>query len=164
MYKRQIEGTTVSTKYGPIKTDHILFIASGAFHVVKPSDLLPELQGRLPVRVELQALSENDFINILTETENSLTKQYSALMKTEGITLIFKDSGIKALAKIAAEINATIENIGARRLYTILEKVFENLSFSAPDNKEKEIVIDRNFVNDNLDKFVKSSDVSRYVL
>ena len=132
--------------------------------MVKPSDLLPELQGRLPVRVELQALSENDFINILTETENSLTKQYSALMKTEGITLIFKDSGIKALAKIAAEINATIENIGARRLYTILEKVFENLSFSAPDNQEKEIVIDRNFVNDNLDKFVKSSDVSRYVL
>ena len=159
-----IEGTTVSTKYGPIKTDHILFIASGAFHVVKPSDLLPELQGRLPVRVELQALSENDFINILTETENSLTKQYSALMKTEGITLVFKDSGIKALAKIAAEINASIENIGARRLYTILEKVFESLSFSAPDNKEKEIVIDRNFVNDNLDKFVKSSDVSRYVL
>ena len=159
-----IEGTTVSTKYGPIKTDHILFIASGAFHVVKPSDLLPELQGRLPVRVELQALSENDFINILTETENSLTKQYSALMKTEGITLNFKDSGIKALAKIAAEINASIENIGARRLYTILEKVFEDLSFSAPDNKEKIIVIDKNFVNKNLDKFVKSSDVSRYVL
>ena len=159
-----IEGTTVSTKYGPIKTDHILFIASGAFHVVKPSDLLPELQGRLPVRVELQALSENDFINILTETENSLTKQYSALMKTEGITLNFKDSGIKALAKIAAEINASIENIGARRLYTILEKVFEDLSFTAPDNKEKVIVIDKNFVDKHLDKFVKSNDVRRYVL
>ena len=159
-----IEGTTVSTKYGPIKTDHILFIASGAFHVVKPSDLLPELQGRLPVRVELQALSEKDFINILTETENSLTKQYSALMETEDITLKFKETGIKALAKIAAEINASVENIGARRLYTILEKVFEDLSFSAPDTKEKVIVIDKDFVNNNLDKFVKSSDVSRYVL
>ena len=132
--------------------------------MVKPSDLLPELQGRLPVRVELQALSENDFVNILTETENSLTKQYSALMKTEGITLSFKDSGIKALAKIAAEINASIENIGARRLYTILEKVFEDLSFTAPDNKEKVIIIDKSFVNNNLDKFVKSNDVSRYVL
>tara|TARA_B100000424_G_scaffold78165_1_gene58395 strand:- start:153 stop:1133 length:981 start_codon:yes stop_codon:yes gene_type:complete len=159
-----IEGTTVSTKYGPIKTDHILFIASGAFHVVKPSDLLPELQGRLPVRVELQALSEKDFINILTETENSLTKQYSALMQTEGITLKFEDSGIKALAKIAAEVNASIENIGARRLYTILEKVFENLSYSAPDQKEKKITINKEFVNANLEKFAKSSDISRYVL
>ena len=159
-----IEGTTVSTKYGPIKTDHILFIASGAFHVVKPSDLLPELQGRLPVRVELQALSEKDFINILTETENSLTKQYSALMQTEGITLKFEDSGIKALAKIAAEVNASIENIGARRLYTILEKVFENLSYSAPDQKEKKITINKEFVNTNLEKFAKSSDISRYVL
>ena len=159
-----IEGTTVSTKYGPIKTDHILFIASGAFHIVKPSDLLPELQGRLPVRVELNALSEKDFINILTETENSLTKQYSALMKTEGISLKFEESGIEALAKIAAEVNASIENIGARRLYTILEKVFENLSFSAPDQKNKIVIIDKNFVNENLDKFVKSNDVSRYVL
>lgn len=159
-----IEGTTVSTKYGPIKTDHILFIASGAFHIVKPSDLLPELQGRLPVRVELKALSEKDFVNILTETENSLTKQYSALMKTEGITLYFEESGIKALAKVAAEVNATLENIGARRLYTILEKVFENLSYSAPDQKEKKITIDKDFVNTNLDKFVKSSDISRYVL
>ena len=159
-----IEGTTVSTKYGPIKTDHILFIASGAFHVVKPSDLLPELQGRLPVRVELQALSEKDFINILTETENSLTKQYSALMQTEGITLKFEDSGIKALAKIAAEVNASIENIGARRLYTILEKVFENLSYSAPDQKENKITINKEFVNTNLEKFAKSSDISRYVL
>ncbi len=159
-----IEGTTVSTKYGPIKTDHILFIASGAFHIVKPSDLLPELQGRLPVRVELNALSEKDFINILTETENSLTKQYSALMKTEGISLKFEESGIEALAKIAAEVNASIENIGARRLYTILEKVFENLSFSAPDQKNKTVTIDKNFVNENLDKFVKSNDVSRYVL
>ena len=159
-----IEGTTVSTKYGPIRTDHILFIASGAFHIVKPSDLLPELQGRLPVRVELSALTEKDFINILKETENSLTKQYSALMLTEGIELIFEDSGIKSLAKIAADINATVENIGARRLYTILEKVFENLSFSAPDQKTKTVKIDTNFVKTNLDKFVSSTDVSRYVL
>ena len=159
-----IEGTTVSTKYGPIRTDHILFIASGAFHIVKPSDLLPELQGRLPVRVELSALTEKDFINILKETENSLTKQYTALMLTEGIKLIFEDSGIKSLAKIAADINATVENIGARRLYTILEKVFENLSFSAPDQKTKTVKIDTNFVKTNLDKFVSSTDVSRYVL
>ncbi|MDG2355027.1 MAG: ATP-dependent protease ATPase subunit HslU [Paracoccaceae bacterium] len=159
-----IEGTTVSTKYGPIRTDHILFIASGAFHVVKPSDLLPELQGRLPVRVELSALTEKDFINILKETENSLTKQYAALMLTEGIELTFEDSGIKSLAKIAADINATVENIGARRLYTILEKVFENLSFSAPDQKTKTVKIDTNFVKTNLDKFVSSADVSRYVL
>ncbi|PQM56132.1 MAG: HslU--HslV peptidase ATPase subunit [Rhodobacteraceae bacterium] len=159
-----IEGTTVSTKYGPIRTDHILFIASGAFHIVKPSDLLPELQGRLPVRVELSALTEKDFINILKETENSLTKQYAALMLTEGIELIFEDSGIKSLAKIAADINATVENIGARRLYTILEKVFENLSFSAPDQKTKTVKIDTNFVKTNLDKFVSSTDVSRYVL
>ena len=159
-----IEGTTVSTKYGPIRTDHILFIASGAFHIVKPSDLLPELQGRLPVRVELSALTEKDFINILKETENSLTKQYTALMLTEGIELTFEESGIRSLAKIAADINATVENIGARRLYTILEKVFENLSFSAPDQKTKTVKIDTNFVKTNLDKFVSSTDVSRYVL
>ncbi len=159
-----IEGTTVSTKYGPIRTDHILFIASGAFHIVKPSDLLPELQGRLPVRVELSALTEEDFVSILKDTENSLTKQYSALMFTEGITLKFEDSGIKSLAKIAADINATIENIGARRLYTILEKVFEDLSFSAPDKKSCTVKIDSNFVKSNLDKFVNSTDVSRYVL
>ena len=159
-----IEGTTVSTKYGAIRTDHILFIASGAFHIVKPSDLLPELQGRLPVRVELSALTEKDFINILKETENSLTKQYTALMLTEGIELTFEESGIRSLAKIAADINATVENIGARRLYTILEKVFENLSFSAPDQKTKAVKIDTNFVKSNLEKFVSSTDVSRYVL
>ena len=159
-----IEGTTVSTKYGAVKTDHILFIASGAFHVVKPSDLLPELQGRLPVRVELSALTEKDFVSILKDTENSLTKQYTALMSTEGIKLRFEESGITSLAKVAADINSTIENIGARRLYTILEKVFENLSFSAPDEEAKTIRIDSDFVKNNLDKFVTSADVSRYVL
>ena len=159
-----IEGTTVSTKYGAVKTDHILFIASGAFHVVKPSDLLPELQGRLPVRVELSALTEKDFVSILKDTENSLTKQYSALMATEGILLKFEESGIKSLVKVAAEINSSIVNIGARRLYTILEKVFENLSFSAPDEETKPVKIDSDFVKNNLDKFVTSADVSRYVL
>ena len=159
-----IEGTTVSTKYGAVKTDHILFIASGAFHVVKPSDLLPELQGRLPVRVELAALTEKDFVSILKDTENSLTKQYTALMSTEGIELQFEESGIKSLAKVAADINSSIENIGARRLYTILEKVFENLSFSAPDEEAKTVKIDDDFVKNNLDKFVTSADVSRYVL
>ena len=159
-----IEGTTVSTKYGAVKTDHILFIASGAFHVVKPSDLLPELQGRLPVRVELSALTEKDFVSILKDTENSLTKQYTALMSTEGIKLRFEESGITSLAKVAADINSTIENIGARRLYTILEKVFENLSFSAPDEEAKTVRIDSDFVKNNLDKFVTSADVSRYVL
>ena len=159
-----IEGTTVSTKYGTVKTDHILFIASGAFHVVKPSDLLPELQGRLPVRVELSALTEKDFVSILKDTENSLTKQYTALMSTEGIKLRFEESGIKSLAKIAADINSNIENIGARRLYTILEKVFENLSFSAPDEEAKTVTVDSDFVKNNLDKFVTSADVSRYVL
>ena len=159
-----IEGTTVSTKYGAVKTDHILFIASGAFHVVKPSDLLPELQGRLPVRVELSALTEKDFVSILKDTENSLTKQYTALMSTEGIILQFEESGIESLAKIAADINSSIENIGARRLYTVLEKVFENLSFSAPDQEAKTVKIDSEFVKSNLDKFVTSADVSRYVL
>jgi ATP-dependent HslUV protease ATP-binding subunit HslU len=128
-----IEGTTVSTKYGPVKTDHVLFIASGAFHIAKPSDLLPELQGRLPIRVELRALTEEDFVRILTETDNALTLQYTALMATEEVTVDFTPEGIAALAKIAAEVNHTVENIGARRLYTVLERVFEELSFSAPD-------------------------------
>ncbi|MDY6858423.1 MAG: ATP-dependent protease ATPase subunit HslU, partial [Pseudomonadota bacterium] len=127
-----IEGTTVSTKYGPVKTDHILFIASGAFHIAKPSDLLPELQGRLPIRVELRALTEGDFVRILTETDNALTRQYTALMNTEEVTVSFTDDGIAALARIAAEVNQSIENIGARRLYTVMERVFEELSFTAP--------------------------------
>ena len=159
-----IEGTTVSTKHGTVKTDHILFIASGAFHVAKPSDLLPELQGRLPIRVELQDLTEGDFIRILSETENALTLQYSALMKTEDVTVTFSDDGVAALAHAAAEVNRTVENIGARRLYTVIERVFEELSFVAPDQPGTEIVIDESYVNKNLDVLLKSSDLSRYVL
>ena len=159
-----IEGTTVSTKYGPVKTDHILFIASGAFHVAKPSDLLPELQGRLPIRVELRDLTEEDFVRILSETENALTLQYSALMKTENITVSFSEDGIAALAHAAAEVNRSVENIGARRLYTVIERVFEELSFVAPDQPGTEIVIDKAYVNKNLDALLQSSDLSRYVL
>ena len=159
-----IEGTTVSTKHGPIKTDHILFIASGAFHVAKPSDLLPELQGRLPIRVELRALTEDDFVRILTETDNALTLQYSALMKTEEVTVTFTEDGIKALAKIAAEVNESVENIGARRLYTVIERVFEDLSFNAPDRAGDNIAIDADFVEEHLGELSRSMDVSRYVL
>ncbi|AZV80079.1 ATP-dependent protease ATPase subunit HslU [Parasedimentitalea marina] len=159
-----IEGTTVSTKHGPIKTDHILFIASGAFHIAKPSDLLPELQGRLPIRVELRALTEEDFVRILTETDNALTLQYTALMGTEEVIVSFTDNGIAALAKIAAEVNQSVENIGARRLYTVMERVFEELSFSAPDRGGEEIVVDANFVDQNLGALTKSADISRYVL
>ena len=159
-----IEGTTVSTKHGAIKTDHILFIASGAFHIAKPSDLLPELQGRLPIRVELRALTEDDFVRILTETDNALTLQYSALMATEEVTVTFTEDGIKALAKIAAEVNATIENIGARRLYTVLERVFEELSFSAPDRAGDAVTVDASFVDKRLGERLKSSDLSGYVL
>ncbi len=159
-----IEGTTVSTKHGPIKTDHILFIASGAFHVAKPSDLLPELQGRLPIRVELRALTEDDFVRILTETDNALTLQYTALMKTEEVTVTFAEDGIKALAHIAAEVNESIENIGARRLYTVMERVFEDLSFNAPDRGGEDIVVDAAFVEQHLGELSRSTDVSRYVL
>ena len=159
-----IEGTTVSTKYGPVKTDHILFIASGAFHVAKPSDLLPELQGRLPIRVELRDLTEEDFVRILSETENALTLQYSALMKTENVTVSFSEDGIAALAHAAAEVNRSVENIGARRLYTVIERVFEELSFVAPDQPGTEILIDKAYVNKNLDALLQSSDLSRYVL
>ena len=159
-----IEGTTVSTKYGPVKTDHILFIASGAFHIAKPSDLLPELQGRLPIRVELSALSEGDFVRILTETDNALTRQYSALMATEEVTVDFTDDGIAALARIAAEVNASVENIGARRLYTVMERVFEELSFTAPDRGGDRVSIDSGFVEKNLGELARSADLSRYVL
>ncbi|RYH04227.1 ATP-dependent protease ATPase subunit HslU [Salipiger sp. IMCC34102] len=159
-----IEGTTVSTKHGPIKTDHILFIASGAFHVAKPSDLLPELQGRLPIRVNLRALTEGDFVRILTETDNALTLQYSALMKTEEVTVTFTGEGIHALARIAAEVNESVENIGARRLYTVIERVFEDLSFNAPDRGGEEIVIDDAFVEKHLGEMARSTDLSRYVL
>ena len=159
-----IEGTTVSTKHGPIKTDHILFIASGAFHIAKPSDLLPELQGRLPIRVELRALTEEDFVRILTETDNALTLQYTALMGTEKVNVSFTEDGIAALAKIAADVNQSIENIGARRLYTVMERVFEELSFSAPDRGGEEITVDAAFVDQNLGELTKSTDLSRYVL
>ncbi|RGP35840.1 ATP-dependent protease ATPase subunit HslU [Pseudotabrizicola alkalilacus] len=159
-----IEGTTVSTKYGPVKTDHILFIASGAFHIAKPSDLLPELQGRLPIRVELKPLTEGDFVRILTETENALTRQYSALMATEEVTVTFTTEGISALARIAAEVNQSVENIGARRLYTILERVFEELSFSAPDRSGEAVSIDADFVEANVGALARSADLSRYVL
>ena len=159
-----IEGTTVSTKHGPVKTDHILFIASGAFHIAKPSDLLPELQGRLPIRVELRALTEEDFVRILTETDNALTRQYTALMGTEEVEVTFTDDGIAALAKIAAEVNQSVENIGARRLYTVMERVFEELSFSAPDRSGQAVTVDAGFVQENLGELTKSADVSRYVL
>ena len=159
-----IEGTTVSTKHGPVKTDHVLFIASGAFHIAKPSDLLPELQGRLPIRVELRALTEEDFVRILTETDNALTLQYTALMGTEEVEVSFTEDGIKALAKISADVNQSVENIGARRLYTVMERVFEELSFTAPDRSGEKIVVDAAFVDTNLGELVKSADLSRYVL
>ncbi len=159
-----IEGTTVSTKHGPIRTDHILFIASGAFHIAKPSDLLPELQGRLPIRVELRALTEEDFVRILTETDNALTLQYTALMATEEVTVSFTDDGIAALAKIAAEVNRSVENIGARRLYTVMERVFEDLSFTAPDRSGDTVTVDAGFVETHLGELSRSTDLSRYVL
>jgi len=159
-----IEGTTVSTKYGPVKTDHILFIASGAFHIAKPSDLLPELQGRLPIRVELRALTEEDFVRILTETDNALTLQYTALMGTEEVKVSFTAEGIAALAKIAADVNQSVENIGARRLYTVMERVFEELSFTAPDRGGEEIEVNADFVEKNLGALTRSADLSRYVL
>ncbi|MDP4034422.1 MAG: ATP-dependent protease ATPase subunit HslU [Pseudorhodobacter sp.] len=159
-----IEGTTVSTKHGPVKTDHILFIASGAFHAAKPSDLLPELQGRLPIRVELQALTEADFVRILVEPDNALTRQYSALMATEKVAVRFSDDGVAALARIAAEVNSAVENIGARRLYTVMERVFEELSFTAPDRGGEAVVVDAAFVETNLGALSRSTDLSRYVL
>jgi len=159
-----IEGTTVSTKHGAVKTDHILFIASGAFHIAKPSDLVPELQGRLPIRVELRPLTEADFVRILTETDNALTRQYAALMGTETLTVDFTEDGIKALARIAAEVNQSVENIGARRLYTVMERVFEELSFTAPDRAGESVTVDADFVDANLGELMRSADLSRYVL
>ncbi len=159
-----IEGTTVSTKHGPIKTDHILFIASGAFQLAKPSDLLPELQGRLPIRVELNALNEEDFKRILKEPDNSLIKQYKALLKTEDVNLEFSDDGIDMLAKISAEVNSSVENIGARRLHTIIEKVLDDISFNATDNAGKTITVDKKFVQENLGNLVKDTDLSKFIL
>ena len=159
-----IEGTTVSTKHGPIKTDHILFIASGAFQLAKPSDLLPELQGRLPIRVELNALNEDDFKRILKEPDNSLIKQYKALLKTEDVNLKFSEDGIDMLAKISAEVNSSVENIGARRLHTIIEKVLDDISFNATDKAGETITVDKKFVQDNLGNLVKDTDLSKFIL
>ena len=159
-----IEGTTVSTKHGPIKTDHILFIASGAFQLAKPSDLLPELQGRLPIRVELKALNEGDFKRILKEPDNSLIKHYKALLKTEDVNLEFSEDGIDMLAKISAEVNSSVENIGARRLHTIIEKVLDDISFNATDNAGETIIVDKEFVQNNLGNLVKDTDLSKFIL
>jgi ATP-dependent HslUV protease ATP-binding subunit HslU len=159
-----VEGTTVSTKYGSIKTDHILFIASGAFHLTKPSDLIPELQGRFPIRVELDALSADDFVRILTEPDASLTEQYIALLGTEGVSLSFSSDGIKRIAELGWQVNETTENIGARRLHTVLERLLEDISFNAPDLAGRDIRIDAAYVDDHLAEFVEDEDLSRYIL
>ena len=159
-----IEGTTVSTKYGPIKTDHILFIASGAFQLAKPSDLLPELQGRLPIRVELDPLNSDDFKRILKEPDNSLIKQYKALLKTEKVDLEFTDDGINTIANIATEVNSTVENIGARRLHTIIERVLDEISFTATDKSGEKIIVDTEYINKNLGELTKDTDLSKFIL
>ncbi|MDR2115181.1 MAG: ATP-dependent protease ATPase subunit HslU [Planctomycetaceae bacterium] len=159
-----VEGTTIQTKYGYVKTDHVLFIAAGAFHRAKPSDLMPELQGRFPIRVELNDLTKDDFIRILTEPNGSLTKQYQALMQTEKIELVFKPNGIDALAEYAFAVNQRMQNIGARRLYTIMERLLEELSFEAPDMKQKRIVIDANYVKQRIDDVSKDEDLSKFIL
>jgi len=159
-----VEGTTVTTKYGMVKTDHILFIAAGAFHVSKPSDLIPELQGRFPIRVELDSLGKEDFIRILQEPQNALIKQYTALLKTESVEVIFTDDAIAEIAEVAQIINERSENIGARRLYTIMEKLLEEISFDAPEAQGKKIVIDSAYVRDKLRDFIEDEDLSRYIL
>ena len=159
-----IEGTTVATKYGPMKTDHVLFIASGAFHVAKPSDLLPELQGRLPIRVELKALTEADFVAILSDTKASLATQYQAMLATEGVTIDLREDGIRAVARIAAEVNAEVENIGARRLQTVMEKLLESMSFEAEDRAGETVVIDAAYVERELASIARNADLSRFVL
>ncbi|HHW44895.1 ATP-dependent protease ATPase subunit HslU [Desulfofundulus thermobenzoicus] len=159
-----VEGSTVMTKYGPVKTDHILFIAAGAFHMSKPSDLIPELQGRFPIRVELSSLSEADFLQILTEPENALTKQYIALLSTEGLEIKFSQDSLVEIAKIAYTVNEQTENIGARRLHTIMEKVLEDLSFNGPELKGQQFYIDRDYVQQKLSDIVKNEDLSRYIL
>ncbi len=159
-----VEGCTVSTKYGMIKTDHILFIASGAFHVSKPSDLIPELQGRLPIRVELKALTTDDFVRILVEPDASLTEQYAALLETEGVRLEFSKDGIRRIAQIAHDVNESTENIGARRLHTVLERLLEKISFSAPDSGGTSVTIDQAYVEENIGELVKDEDLSRYIL
>jgi ATP-dependent HslUV protease ATP-binding subunit HslU len=159
-----IEGTTVSTKHGPVKTDHVLFIASGAFHQAKPSDLLPELQGRLPIRVELKGLERDDFVRILKEPENSLLRQYEALLKTEEVTLEFADDGVGEIATLAAEVNRGVENIGARRLHTILERLLEEISFSAADTPGAKLTIDANYVRTKVGDLARNADLSKFIL
>jgi len=159
-----VEGTTVNTRYGMVKTDHILFIAAGAFHVSKPSDLIPELQGRFPIRVELDSLTKEDFIRILTEPKNALIKQYKALLETEGVTLSFTEDSIAEIAEIATLVNQRMENIGARRLHTIMERLLDEISFDAPDRAEKEIIVDAKYVRDKLAEIIKDEDLSRYIL
>ena len=159
-----IEGTTVTTKHGPVKTDHVLFIASGAFHVAKPADLLPELQGRLPIRVELSSLTEDDFKRILSETEASLLKQYSALLATEGVALTFAQDAVEALARIAVQVNSSVENIGARRLQTVMERVLEEISFTAPDRHGEAVIIDAAYVERSVGDLARDADLSRFIL
>jgi ATP-dependent HslUV protease ATP-binding subunit HslU len=159
-----VEGTTVNTRYGFVRTDHILFIAAGAFHVSKPSDMIPELQGRFPIRVELKSLTEDDFVRILTEPRNALIRQYTALLETEGITLSFATEAIREVARLAAQVNESMENIGARRLHTILEKVLEEISFEGPELKKKKVHIDSAYVRKQVESVVKDQDLSRYIL
>jgi len=159
-----VEGSTVTTKYGMVKTDHILFIASGAFYMSKPSDLIPELQGRFPIRVELHSLEKGDFVRILQEPQNALIKQYVALMKTEGVDLVFKEGSVEKIAETAATVNEKTENIGARRLHTIMEKMLEELSFDAPELNGQTVVIDASFVSEKLDDLIQDEDLSRFIL
>ncbi|MCB2081197.1 MAG: ATP-dependent protease ATPase subunit HslU [Rickettsiales bacterium] len=159
-----LEGTTVPTKYGPVQTDHVLFIASGAFHLAKPSDLLPELQGRLPIRVKLDALTESDLVNILNEPESSLIKQYEALMATEGVTLRFSEDGVNEIARVAAEVNRNVENIGARRLHTVMEKLLEDISFTAGDSSEDALTVDKDYVRNNVSNVAEQTDLSKFIL
>jgi ATP-dependent HslUV protease ATP-binding subunit HslU len=159
-----VEGSTVTTKYGMVKTDHILFITSGAFHLAKPSDLIPELQGRLPIRVELDALTTDDFVRILTEPDASLTEQYSALMLTEGLKLEFEESGIKRVAEMAFQVNENTENIGARRLHTLLERLLEEISFEVTNKQQESMTIDADYVDKQLSELATDEDLSRYIL
>ncbi|MFQ5560101.1 MAG: ATP-dependent protease ATPase subunit HslU [Nitrospinota bacterium] len=159
-----VEGSTVTTKYGAVKTDHVLFIAAGAFHVSKPSDLIPELQGRFPIRVNLESLGQEEFVKILTEPNNALIKQYVGLLKTEGVTINFSDDAIREIAAMAEQVNERTENIGARRLYTIMEKIFDQISFDVPDCSEKEFLIDSEYVKNKLQDVIKDEDLSRYIL
>jgi ATP-dependent HslUV protease ATP-binding subunit HslU len=159
-----VEGSTVQTKHGPVRTDHILFIAAGAFHVAKPSDLIPELQGRFPIRVELQSLGEADFVRILTEPDNSLVRQYVALLATEGVELDFRDDGVAAIASVAAQVNARTDDIGARRLHTVMERLLDEISFDAPDLGGKRLVVDAAFVGERLGELARDEDLSRYIL